>query len=281
MRFAYNTNGCSNHRLEDAIELLADHGYDGVALTLDHHHLDPMRDGWEARADELAERLQRLDLGVVIETGARFLLDPTKKHRPTLLDARVDGRALRVEFLHRAHAIAERLGAEALSFWAGTTPSDCDEATAWDRLCDGISNLLERTPDDCSVPLCVEPEPGMLVETIDDLDRLRTRLGVDSNTLRLALDTGHCLVTGDRDPDVAVRERQAELGTVSIEDMRRGEHVHLPFGRGDMDLPRVLGALKEVGYERLVCVELSRESHRADRAIPEAIEALKRALADC
>ena len=41
LRFAYNTNGAANHRLDDAIRLIADAGYDGIALTLDHHHLDP------------------------------------------------------------------------------------------------------------------------------------------------------------------------------------------------------------------------------------------------
>ena len=57
--------------------------------------------------------------------------------------------------------------------------------------------------------------------------------------------------------------------------MRRGVHVHLPFGEGDMDVPSVLGALTDIGFGRLVCVELSRESHRADTMIPAAIAALK------
>ncbi len=31
---------------------------------------------------------------------------------------------------------------------------------------------------------------------------------------------------------------------MTIEDMRRGEHVHLPFGEGDMDVPALLDALE-------------------------------------
>ena len=34
LRFAYNTNGTANHRLDDALDLIADSGYDGVALRL-------------------------------------------------------------------------------------------------------------------------------------------------------------------------------------------------------------------------------------------------------
>ena len=41
LRFAFNTNGAANHRLDDALTLIAEAGYDGVALTLDIHHLDP------------------------------------------------------------------------------------------------------------------------------------------------------------------------------------------------------------------------------------------------
>ena len=96
--------------------------------------------------------------------------------------------------------------------------------------------------------------------------------------LRLALDTGHCLVTGERDPASAVREFAGSLGTVAVEDMRRGVHEHLPFGQGDMDIPSVLEALEEIGFDRLVCVELSRESHRAHLAIPESLDWLKAQL---
>ena len=64
LRFAYNTNGAANHRLGDAVALVADSGYDGVALTLDHHHLDPMEEGWERRAEALARDLAGVNIRV-------------------------------------------------------------------------------------------------------------------------------------------------------------------------------------------------------------------------
>ncbi|MGB3635505.1 MAG: hypothetical protein WA982_15795, partial [Rubrobacteraceae bacterium] len=85
LRFAYNTNGAANHRLDDTLTLIAGAGYDGVALTLDHHHLDPFAPNLVGRAEKLARRLEELGLGAVIETGARFLLDPRTKHEPTLV----------------------------------------------------------------------------------------------------------------------------------------------------------------------------------------------------
>ena len=113
----------------------------------------------------------------------------------------------------------------------------------------------------------------MLVETVDDYRSLAGEVP----GLTLALDTGHCLVTGEREPEAAAREFAGDLGTVSIEDMKRGVHEHLPFGEGDMDLTAVLGSLRRVEFGGLVCVELSRESHRAHEAIPESIAALRNA----
>ena len=268
LRFAYNTNGCANHRLDDALALIADSGYDGVALTLDIHHLDPFAPDFPEQRRVVAARLRGLGLGCVVETGARFLLDPRAKHEPTLVSPTAEGRAHRIEFLSRALEVAAETGADAMSFWAGVPKSGVDQAQAGAWLREGVERIVRRA-EVLDTVAALEPEPGMLVETVDDWHSL----GIPS--LRLALDTGHCLVTGEREPDAAVREFAGELGTVSIEDMRRGVHVHLPFGEGDMPIPAVLGALETVGFDRLVCVELSRESHRADAMVPQALAYLK------
>ena len=86
LRYAWNTNGCANHRLYDAIELVADAGYDGLALTLDWHHFDPFAEDWQQQAEKLKQTLDSKQLGSVIETGARFLLNHRTKHEPTLIN---------------------------------------------------------------------------------------------------------------------------------------------------------------------------------------------------
>ncbi len=268
LRFAYNTNGAANHRLDDALSLIADAGYDGVALTLDIHHLDPFAPEFPERRRALATRLKQLGLGCVIETGARFLLDPRAKHEPTLVTANPAGRARRVEFLSRALEVASETGADAMSFWAGVPKPGVLVADAKLWLRDGAEQVSRRA-EALGAVAALEPEPGMLVETVDNW----AALGIPG--LRLALDIGHCIVTGERDPAAAVHEFAPHLGTVSIEDMRRGVHVHLPFGEGDMDVRSVLTALDTVGFEKLVCVEMSRESHRADAIIPASIDYLK------
>ena len=270
LRYAFNTNGTANHRLGDAVALIADAGYDGVALTLDHHHLDPMEEGWEARTEALGRDLSARRLGAVIETGARFLLDPREKHEPTLLTGTPEGRARRVSFLKRAVDIGAMLGAEAVSFWAGVPRPGIDRGVAAAWLREGVARVLEHA-ERRGVVAALEPEPGMLVETLDDW----MALSADLPALTLALDLGHCLVTGEREPPAAVHEFKASLGTVAVEDMRRGDHTHLPFGEGDMDIPACLDALEAVGFPGLVCVELSRESHRADTMVPRSLDWLR------
>ena len=284
LRYAYNTNGCAHHRLGHAVDLIADAGYDGVALTLDWQHLDPLADDWEAQTDRLREHLDDLGLAVVIETGARYLLDPRMKHEPTLINRTASGRARRVAFLKRALDIQVRLGGETVSCWAGIRRDGVSEEQAWDYLRDGLAEVLDYAAD-VGGELSFEPEPGMLVETNADFGRLVRRLDARGEHLKLALDLGHVWVTGEDYPDeertdvapaAAVYAFAKTLGTVAVEGMARGVHVHLPLDEGDMPIGPCLKALTDVGYERLVTVELSRESPRAHEAIPESIGELKR-----
>lgn len=272
LRFAYNTNGCTNHRLDDALDLIAEAGYTGVALTLDFPHFDPFEDDFEARAEALAKRLAELDLAITIETSARYLLDPRERYGPTLLHPTQEGRARRVEFLRRAIRVCALCGGEAVAFSSGRPRRSAGGQDAGVWLLDGLKQVADLAAE-AGVVAAVEPGPGHIVATVDDFKLVRETLKQMTDApLHLALDAGHCLVTGDREPQAAIKEFAPVLGAVQLEDMKRGLHRHLPFGEGDMDVDAVLASLEEIGYERLVTVELPHESHRADEAIPEALD---------
>ena len=274
LRYAYNTNGCAHHRLGDALDLIAEAGYAGVALTLDWPHLDAMAADYLGPARRLGDALRARGLGLVVETGARFVLDPRHKHEPTLMSPDPGGRALRLDFLTRALDVCAVAGGETVSFWSGPVRPGVAAADAWSRLEEGVAELVRRAAER-GVEASFEPEPGHLTEHLADYDRLAAA----APGLRLALDAGHLLVTAEADPAEAVRARASQLGTVAVEDMDRGVHLHKPFGTGDVDVPSVLAALHDVGFSRLVTVELSRESPRAHEAIPESIAFLRAAEA--
>ncbi|WP_433456457.1 sugar phosphate isomerase/epimerase family protein (plasmid) [Streptomyces sp. CA-142005] len=261
LRLAYGTNGLTDLRLEDALRLLAELGYRGVGLTLDHMHLDPLAPATELtfRTRAIARRLQALGLGVTVETGARYILDPRRKHHPTLLDPDPDARAARAGLLLMAVRIANELGSDTVHCFSGPAPDDIGADDAWRRLADALAPVLDAA-DAAGVALAAEPEPGHLLADLDGFHRLRKILG-EPNTLGITLDIGHCQCLEPAPPAECVRHAAPWLRYVQIEDMRRGVHEHLPFGEGEIDFPPVLAALQDVGYDGLVTVELPRHSH--------------------
>ncbi|MFD0416490.1 sugar phosphate isomerase/epimerase family protein [Streptomyces sp. NPDC127108] len=274
-RFGYGTNGLTDLRLDDALGLLADLGYAGVGLTLDHMHLDPLAPDLAARTRRVARRLNGLGLTVTVETGARYVLDPRRKHGPSLLDPDPQRRADRVRLLVRAVQVAADLDAHAVHCFSGITPDGTDDATAWKRLSDALSPVLTAASG-AGVPLAIEPEPGHLLATLADFHHLRQLLG-DPEPLGLTLDIGHCQCLEPESPADCVRAAAPWLRHVQIEDMRRGVHEHLPFGDGEIDFPPVLRALAATGYQGLTVVELPRHSHAGPELASRSLDFLRHA----
>ena len=276
LRFGYGLNGFTDHRLPDALAVLADLGYDGVAITLDHAHLDPLGPGLAARVQHAARLLSRHGLDVVVETGGRYVLDPRRKHHPTFVSN--EGRERRIDLVATALRIAPDLGAPVVSCWSGTLPASATAGEGWARVEHAVATLLP-VADAAGVTLALEPEPGMFLERVGDVVGLVERLGRPA-TLGLTLDVGHLTCTEDAPAAQVVRDAGSLVANVQIDDMRRGVHEHLPFGEGEVDLPDVLAALTDIGYDGLVHVELPRHSHAAPMLAAHSLRALREADVD-
>jgi sugar phosphate isomerase/epimerase len=274
MHLGYNTNGLAHHRLLDAIELLADAGYQSVAITLDAAVVDPFQEpGALAREVALVRAaLDRRGLRRVIETGARYLLNPRKKHDPTLLDPDPGRRAVRLDFLRRAIDIAKAIGADAVSLWSGRPPSPLEDGAAMDRLVRSLRRVIDHA-ETAGMPLGFEPEPGMFIETLKRFAELDERIGHPLFQLTLDLGHAHCMDEGDI-PGLLWKWR-SRIVNIHIEDMVQGVHEHLMFGAGTMDFPPIFQALHESAFDRGVHVELSRHSHVGVEAVEAAAAFLK------
>ena len=129
----------------------------------------PVRARLGARARRRSRaRLRRAGLGCVVETGARFLLDPRAQARADPGHAERRGprpprRLPAPRDRHRRHP--RRRGGLLLGRRAAARASDRGEAGAWLR--DGVAQVLEHA-ERRGVAAALEPEPGMLVETLDD-----------------------------------------------------------------------------------------------------------------
>ncbi|MEV4333437.1 sugar phosphate isomerase/epimerase family protein [Streptomyces sp. NPDC049597] len=278
LRLGYGTNGLTDLRLDDALGLLADLGYDGVGLTLDHMHLDPLAPDLAARTAQVAHRLGELGLTATVETGARYVLDPRRKHGPSLLDPDPEDRAARTRLLITAVRVAADLGAHAVHCFSGITPPGTDPDTAWKRAEEALLPVLDAAAV-AGVPIAIEPEPGHLLATLDDFHHLRTALG-NPTPLGLTLDIGHCQCLEPAPPAECVLAAAPWLRHVQIEDMRRGVHEHLPFGDGEIDFPPVLEALAATGYQGLTVVELPRHSHAGPELARASVEFLRAAATE-
>jgi sugar phosphate isomerase/epimerase len=220
----------------------------------------------------MAGVLDRLKLTSVIETGARFLLNPRAKHEPTLLAASPDERAVRVDFLRRSIDIARDLGSDAVSFWSGTLRDPIAPEAALARLAEGCAEVIDHASAR-KMNLAFEPEPGMFIEKFSQFDKLLEL--VDGPAFGLTIDIGHIHCVEDGPIEGYLRHWAPRLFNVHIEDMRRGVHEHLRFGEGEIDFRPVMQALAEIGYTGGVHVELSRHSHMAPEVARESIAFLR------
>jgi sugar phosphate isomerase/epimerase len=234
----YNTNGFAHHRLGDALAILVETGYRSVGFTIDVHH----------PASEFEDK----GLLPVVETGARFLLDPRRKHFPTLMS---EGRQRRLDFLFECVDVAARIGASCVSLWSGAGDD-------WALLVDGLRRVCDRA-DAAGIDVAFEPEPGMLVDTMARFDELRAKL--PHPRLGLTLDVGHLFCLEEGSPADWIDRYAPLLRNVHLDDHRRGVHEHLMFGEGGIDFGPVMAALGRAaqGRDLPATVELSRHGHDA------------------
>jgi L-ribulose-5-phosphate 3-epimerase len=275
VKIGYNTNGLAHHDPEQAIELLAELGYRSVALTLEHGWLNPYSEDYSRQLARMATLLQRYQLHSVIETGARFLLDPRRKHEPTMVSPLRESRARRVEFLCRAIDIASELGSDCVSFWSGVVHDDATFNEATERLVESIGMVVEYAGKK-RVVLGFEPEPGMLIDTMERYRELNAKVAAPH--FQLTLDLGHLHCQGEVPLADYIRRYGNEIVNIHLEDMKTGVHEHLMFGEGEMEFTAPLAALAEVGYEGGLHVELSRHSHDAVNAARRSYQFLTSVL---
>jgi sugar phosphate isomerase/epimerase len=269
MLLGYNTNGLAHHDLFEAVVLLADVGYRSVAITLDHGALNPFARDVERQADEMRSLLDGRGLRSVVETGARFLLDPRKKHEPTFMTADRESRQRRIDFEMRAIDIAARLGSDCVSLWSGTLRDGAGDEAAFVRLSEALRPVVDHAAA-ANVALGFEPEPGMFIDSMARFDQLLDR--IDAPHFGLTLDVGHLHCMGETPLAAYIASYAPRLLNVHIEDMRAGVHEHLMFGEGEIDFVEVIDALCRAGYTGGLHVELSRHSHVAPEAAQRAFD---------
>ena len=268
MILGYNTNGLAHHDPREAIELLAEIGYRSVAITIDHQWLSPKAP--DAQVAEIGNLLVANGMSCVLETGARFLLNPRRKHWPSLVES-PEIAIHRVDLIKYAIRLAEKIGARCVSIWSGIKSPEIPVQTALDHLAANLEVIL-KTAESHGVEVGFEPEPGMFVDTMAQFRRLLK--WVQHPRLKLTLDIGHLYCQGEVPLVDYIQQWAAQIVNIHIEDMRAGVHEHLMFGDGEIYFPPVIQALIDAKYSGPLHVELSRHSHDAANIARRSFEFL-------
>lgn len=208
----------------------------------------------------IKRNLKENNIETVIETGARFLLNPWKKHEPTLVSNEEKDRNKRIEFVKKAVDVAEFLEANVVTIFSGKIYGNVFREEAFGWLMNGVSEITEYAKMK-NIKIGFEPEPQMLIETIEQYSLLRKKINYDN--FGLTLDIGHTQCCENQYISDCIISRQNEIFNIHLTDIKNKKHFHLPLGEGDIDFLDVFKALKEIKYANLVNLELSRNSHNA------------------
>ena len=119
---------------------------------------------------------------------------------------------------------------------------------------DAMTRLLNRA-EELHLKVCIEnmfPRSLSLVRP-EDFDAVFK----DFSNAEMTLDTGHAHIGAGTERILAFIKRfPVRIGHVHASDNRGRDDDHLPLGAGTIDFIRVVKALKEIGYDKTITLEV-------------------------
>lgn len=271
MRLAFSTNAYLNHSFPDAVRRLAGIGYRGVEIMADVPHAWPaylLPEQKQAIRDVLAA--SKLAISNVNAFMMHAVNDPRQKYwHPSWIEPDAHYRQIRIDHTKRALTLAKELGAPCIT----TEPGGPLEGRPWGECLKLFVEVLKPVVEHAEkegVPLLVEPEPDLLIETADQYLEFTRR--IQSPMLGLNFDIGHFYCVKD-EPAPTVHKLKEHIRHVHLEDIAATRvHHHLIPGEGVIDFGGTLKALEDVGYAGWVTVELYTCHENPDHAAKTARE---------
>lgn len=216
--------------MEQAITDIAGAGYEGIEM------FDGNLADFAERPGQLRGLLAAAGLELVsVYTGGNLIYDdilPDELHR-----------------VRRASDLAAEAGASALVVGGGarracgTTGEDYDKLAA---ALDEVTAIAESN----GLSACFHPHLTTIVESPTELEKIMSRSGIG-----FCPDTAH-LAAGGGDPAELIRRYPDRIRHVHLKDYRPEPLAFLPLGQGVIDFADVVAAVREVGYDGWLLVEL-------------------------
>jgi len=276
MKLAFNTWVYSSfpiwvpsYPIEETIKRIARIGYDGIEIGAAAPHAYPAYTGPERRR-EIKQVLD--DNNIVVSAmlpapggGPGFnVASPSPEERRAAIDQYKD-----------VGKLCSDLGGNILLYVAGWViyGTEWKQAFEWSR--EALAEIGQAMAD-LGVTVVIEQNPadGNLLESIDDgIEMMRA---VDMPNVKLMFDTIHAMYRNEVPTDYVYR-MGSDLKYVHISDVER-----LPPGQGRGDFIGLVQALKDIGYDGFLSMEIGFNYRNAqpDKFAREAYEYMKPLIAE-
>lgn len=274
MKLAFSTNAFTNgkYNLVQAINKIADAGYQGVEILADHPLFWPFS-ATEKEINEIKNVLKKRNIAVSdinAFTCYRYWLEddfkkkskrisgpPGQKFGPCFCDYEEENRQKRLEYTKRVIDFAVKLGVRDISTCSGYQPLRGTREMAWKNMVQSLKEAVAYAKKN-GVRLNIEYEPALLVGSANEA--LKICKEINSPNFGLNFDIGHSFVCDENVP-ATIKKLKKYINTVHIEDIGldskgRPVHYHLIPGRGKMPLKKIFQTFREIGYDGWYTVEL-------------------------
>ena len=256
MKLAFSTNAYLNYSFPETARRLAALGYSGLELMADVPHAWP---AYLLEGQKQTIRDAMSEHNLAFSNVNAFMMHAVDDRRqkywhPSWIEPDVNYRQVRIDHTKRALSLAAELGAPCITTEpGGPVPEGMTWANALKLFVEMLKPVVEHA-EKVKVPLLVEPEPDLLIETADQY--LEFAKHFDTPYLGLNFDIGHFYCVKD-DPAATVHKLAPMIRHVHLEDIAATrKHHHLVPGEGVIDFRATLKALKDVGYADWVTIEL-------------------------
>jgi sugar phosphate isomerase/epimerase len=279
MRLAFSTNAYLKFSFAEAVRRLAAIGYTGVEIMADVPHAWPaclLDEQKQSIRDALKKH------GLAISNINAFMMnaisDPRQKYwHPSWIEPDLHYRQVRIEHTKRALTLAKELGAPCITTEPG---GPVEKSGSWSVALKLFVEMLKPVAEHAEkegVLLLIEPEPDLLIETADQFLELMQH--IDSPAIGLNFDIGHFYCAGD-DPAPTVHRLAPHIRHFHLEDIAATRvHHHLVPGEGAIDFAAVFQAIRAIGYNGWVTIELYPYVDDPDAAARLAFERVNAILA--
>jgi sugar phosphate isomerase/epimerase len=275
MQLAFSTNAYLKYPFAEATWRLAAIGYAGVEIMADVPHAWPaflLEEQKQALRDALATN--RLAISNINSFMMNAINDRRQRYwHPSWIEPDPHYRAIRVDHTTRALTLARELGAKCITTEPGGPLEPGQSWSAGLKLFVEMLKPVIAHAEKEGVLLLIEPEPGLLVETADQFLELMRH--IDSPAVGLNFDIGHAYCVGD-DPAETIPRVAKYIRHFHLEDIAATRvHHHLVPGEGAIDFAATFRAIRQIGYDGWVTIELYPYVDDPDAAARTALERVR------